>query len=261
MKRRMHHLFAPDGNAFVLAMDHASTMPSPELDDAGRIIRLAVAAGIDAFLVPLGTLKRHAKDIGRAGVILRADGGVTTLRLQPGPLRQLFSAEDAIFAGADALLGMGFPGSEQNEHTLAAMARLGADCDRVGLPWGLEMLPYGYEQHEDIDTRSAESVAFACRLGTELGADFIKTAFTGRQSFAKVTANCPVPVLILGGGRSQTDEAVLQSVEDAMACGAKGVIMGRSIFRHPDIGAMCQAVASIIHGGATATDALRALKS
>ena len=57
MKRRMNNIFGADGKAFVLAMDHAAMMPSPDLADPGRIIREAVAGGVDGFLTSYGIIK------------------------------------------------------------------------------------------------------------------------------------------------------------------------------------------------------------
>ena len=39
MKRRMNNFFKKDGKSFVLAMDHAAMMPSPDLKDPGHVIR------------------------------------------------------------------------------------------------------------------------------------------------------------------------------------------------------------------------------
>ena len=45
MKRRMNNIFKKDGRSFILAMDHAAMMPSPDLKDPGHVIREAVAGG------------------------------------------------------------------------------------------------------------------------------------------------------------------------------------------------------------------------
>ncbi len=255
-KRRMHHLFAPDGRAFVLAMDHAAMMPSPALKDPGYVIREAAAGGIDAVLTSYGVLKACQKELGRTGVILRGDGGVSALKKPMGPLSCLYTAEDALRLGADALLVMGYPGSGDNEQTLAYLARLAADCDRWGLPLGAEMLPYGFETTAN-EGWTVENLAFAARQGAELGADFIKTAQAGGERFREVTGGCPVPVMVLGGSRAVGTEALLREVKAALEAGAKGVIMGRNIYGQPGIAGLCAAVAALIHGGAGIDDALR----
>ncbi len=255
MKRRMNNLFRRDGFAFILAMDHAAMMKSPALGEPGRIIREAAAGGADAFLTTLGIVKNYASDFGRAGIILRADGGISALKMPMDAIEQLYTAEDALRAGADAMLCMGYPGSAVNEHSLKYLAKLAADCDRWGLPLGAEMLPYGFEKVEN--SRSVENIAFACRQGAELGADFIKTEFVGGEEFKKVTEGCYAPVLVLGGSGAKSDEELLLSVKGAMDAGAKGVIMGRNIYRRENVAGICEAVAAVIHDHATVEEALR----
>ena len=72
MKRRMNNIFKKDGRSFVLAMDHAAMMPSPDLKDPGHVIREAVAGGVDGFLATYGLIRNFQKDFGNAGLILRA---------------------------------------------------------------------------------------------------------------------------------------------------------------------------------------------
>lgn len=80
MKRRMNNIFKKDGRSFILAMDHAAMMPSPDLKDPGHVIREAVAGGVDGFLATYGLIRNFQKDFGNAGLILRADGGASLLR-------------------------------------------------------------------------------------------------------------------------------------------------------------------------------------
>ena len=260
MKRRMNNIFGRDGKAFVLAMDHAAMMPSPDLADPGRIIREAAAGGVDAFLTTYGIVKHCQKDFGNAGIVMRADGGISALRKPMNPMDCLYTAEDAVRVGADAVLAMGYPGSEVNEHTLKYLAHLAADCERFNLPLGAEMLPYGFEKHEGIDTRSVENMSFACRQGAEMGADFIKAEYVGGERFHEVVDNCYVPILVLGGSKAKSEEEMFEGIHEAIANGAKGIIMGRNICRHENIAAVCSAIAAIIHSDASVQDALRMLK-
>ena len=260
MKRRMNNIFRDDGKAFVLAMDHAAMMPSPDLKDPGHIIREARSGGVDAFLTSYGTIRHCQKDFGNAGIVMRADGGISAIRKPMSPMECLYTAEDAVRVGADALLCMGYPGSEVNEHTLKYLAKLAADCEKYSLPLGAEMLPYGFEKHEGIDTRSVENMAFACRQGAEFGADFIKAEYVGGERFREVVDNCYAPILVLGGSKAKSEEEMFQGIHDAIADGAKGIIMGRNICRHENIAGICRAIAAIIHEDAGVQDALKMLK-
>ena len=249
-------IFAKDSRAFVMAIDHPLSMPSPELADAASIISSEVAGGVDAFLASYGCI-RHFRDLfGGAGTIMRADGGATRLDRASEPLRLLHGAVDAEAIGADAVMCMGFPGGSFGGETLSNVASLASDAHASSLLAGAEMLPYGFEHPDGIDTRSVENVAFACRLGAELGADFIKTELVGGRRFREVVRGCFVPVLVLGGGASKTPEELLVTVSDAMEAGASGVIMGRNIARSGNITALCRAIALVIHEGMTVESAI-----
>lgn len=240
-------IFQDDGRAFVLAVDHPLTMPSPDLADISHVLTEAVGGGVDSVLAGYGCLKHFASILSGVGRILRTDCGATTLSRPVGPLKLLYGPEDAIRVGADALMCMGFPGSAVNAATLEHVAKTATGAHAAGILAGAEMLPYGFEKPQDVDTRSVANVSFACRLGAEMGADFIKTEFVGGQGFREVVANCFVPVLVLGGSRAKSESELLIEVSEAMDAGASGVIIGRNIARSSDIAGLCRKIHDIVH--------------
>ena len=203
MKRRMNNIFRKDGKSFVLAMDHSAQMYSPDLKDPSHIIRECVAGGVDAFLTTYGIIKHFSDDFGNAGIIMRADGGASMIRKPQSPLELLYTAEDAVRVGADAMLCMGLPGSQNNEHSLKYLARLAADCERYNLPVCSEALPYGFERPEGIDTRAIDLMSFACRQSVDLGADFIKSEFVGGEAFRRSAPTATLPFWFWGAARQR----------------------------------------------------------
>jgi DhnA family fructose-bisphosphate aldolase class Ia len=96
----------------------------------------------------------------------------------------------------------------------------------------------------------AGAMASASRIGFELGADIIKTYYTGSaDSFRRVTAACPVPVMIAGGAKMTTVRAALDVVHGSIQAGGKGVVFGRNIWQSPDPRAIVTALKGIIHDG------------
>ncbi|MEM2047167.1 MAG: 2-amino-4,5-dihydroxy-6-one-heptanoic acid-7-phosphate synthase, partial [Candidatus Jordarchaeales archaeon] len=57
---------------------------------------------------------------------------------------------------------------------------------------------------------------------------------------------CPVPVVIAGGPKAETDADVLRMVRGAMDAGAAGVAMGRNAFQHENPVAIVRAVVEIV---------------
>jgi DhnA family fructose-bisphosphate aldolase class Ia len=105
-----------------------------------------------------------------------------------------------------------------------------------------------------------DAVAHAARIGAELGADIVKTVYTGDpDSFRKVVHSCPVPLVVAGGPRMTTDMEVLELGENSMKAGAAGLSFGRNVFQHDKPQSMSRALAAIIHDHATAKDAVKHL--
>jgi len=250
MKRRWHNIFKSDRRAFVLAMDHGNGLNVlPEMQKPGEIIKKAVAGGVDAILTTFGISKYFQKEIDNVGLILRIDGGTSQIAVEKSPMENLYSVEDAVRLGADGVLCMGFPGAQNEDASLKGLAKNAADCSKWGIVLGAEMLPRGFEPAPDA--RNLENMALACRIGAELGADFIKTQYVGdKETFRKIVEGCYRPILVLGGGKTKSDEELLLMVKEAMEAGASGAVMGRNIWRHPKIEKICSAIAKIIHENA-----------
>ena len=100
-------------------------------------------------------------------------------------------------------------------------------------------------------------VKIAARIGAELGADIVKTNYTGdKESFKQVVDGCPVPVVIAGGSKG-SDKDALQMIRDAIDAGAAGVAMGRNSFQHKDPEKFIKAVSLVIHNGVGAGEAMQ----
>ena len=103
-------------------------------------------------------------------------------------------------------------------------------------------------------------VKHAARVGAELGADIVKCNYTGSvASFKDVVAGCPVPVVIAGGEKMETETQLLKMVESALEAGAAGVSIGRNAFQHKYPEKIIEAIGKIVHHGATVKQAKKVL--
>jgi DhnA family fructose-bisphosphate aldolase class Ia len=153
---------------------------------------------------------------------------------------------------------MGFPGTPLEEQTLGNVAALAGQGQSWGVPLMVEMVPGGFTNFE---LHTAENIRLAVRIGVELGADFIKTEFTGSvESFRQVTENCYRPVLVLGGGKKDDERALFAMVKIALEAGAAGAVIGRNIWGHDHPQAMVAALNRMIHHNASVNEALDVLR-
>ena len=70
-----------------------------------------------------------------------------------------------------------------------------------------------------------------------------------QRAVARVVASVGVPVLFLGGPRTEAGrDRVLDEVRDVMEGGGAGMAMGRTVYQDPDPAEMAGLVAALVHG-------------
>lgn len=251
-KRRLRRIFRDDTRTVIVPMDHGVTLgPVSGLVNMQEIINKLLQGGADAVVLHKGVAK-HV-DTGNAGLIIHLSG-ITKLGPDPDNKVQVCSVEEAVRIGANAVSVHVNVGAEQEDRMLAKLGRVADDCDRYGIPLLAMMYPRGpkIENQHAVDV-----VSHAARLGAELGADIIKTNYTGDpETFKEVVRSCQVPVVIAGGPKVETAEEVLQMVRNSIEAGGAGLSIGRNIFQHKNPTKMVKALSAIVHQGASVDGAL-----
>jgi fructose-bisphosphate aldolase/2-amino-3,7-dideoxy-D-threo-hept-6-ulosonate synthase len=254
-KRRLKRIFRDDGRTVVVPMDHGVTWgPIFGLVKMQEIVNRLIAGEADALVVHRGIAKQV--DVGKVGLIVQLSG-ITKLGPDPNNKVQVCSVEEAIRIGADAVSVHVNVGAQEENKMLENLGAVADDCDKYGIPLLAMMYPRGpniKDEHE------AEVVAHAARLGAELGADIVKTNYTGDiETFKKVVDACHIPVIIAGGPKVETTQEVLQMVYDAMKAGGSGLSFGRNVFEHKNPTLMVKALSAIVHHDASVEKASRIL--
>lgn len=256
---RLNHIFKEDKKTFIMAMDHGNGFNVlPAMKYPGKIISEVARAGADAFLATVGLTEKFAEDFHGKGIILRLDGASSFLGTKDKPLQTVVGIEDAIRLGADSVISMGFPGSKWEDQILKDLSRNIHECNKWGIPLTAEMLPRGFEGGED--SRTPTNITFTCRMGAEMGADIIKTEYTGNpETFKELCESVYVPVVILGGSKKVSEEKLLTEIKDAINAGGAGVAMGRNIWNHQNPAKFAGAIAKLIHENCSVESALKEL--
>jgi predicted phospho-2-dehydro-3-deoxyheptonate aldolase len=254
--RRLRRIFRGDSRTLIIAMDHGVTLgPVQGLEDMQKTIKQVITGGADAVLVHKGIAK-HV-DTCNGGLIIHVSAS-TKLGSKPDLKVGVCRVEEAVRLGADAVSAHINIGSEEEDKMLESLGVLADQCDSYGMPLLAMMYPRGpsirYPNEFSV-------VSHAARIGAELGADIVKTVYTGDQeSFRKVVRSCPVPIVVAGGARMNSDLEVLQLAENSIKADAAGLSFGRNVFQHTDPVAISKALASIVHEGATPQSALELLR-
>ena len=252
--RRLNRILARDGKALIVAMDHGAIQGPKGLERPGEVIRQIADGGADAVLTTYGIVRTFGKELAPLGVIMRTDGGASTIGPDISESAPLYSVEDALRLGADGVVANAGPGHRNEVQHMEWLASLGADCDQWGMVLVAEMKPGGFDSGPEFHTLANHMLA--ARLGSEYGADLIKMPHC--DGFEAVVAGCYTPIVVLGGSK-MSEEQLITMVHDAMQAGAVGCAVGRNIWGAADPTKMTAALAAVIHGNASIAEALKLL--
>jgi putative autoinducer-2 (AI-2) aldolase len=247
MMNRLARIFRPDtGRTVMLAIDHGYFQgPTTGLERVDLSI-VPIAGHADALMLTRGMLRSTIPPSHRGGIVMRASGGPSILKDLSNE-RLAIDLEDAVRMGVHALAVQVFVGGEYETRSVQNMTRLVDAGYRYGVPV-LGVTAVGREL-----VRDARYLGLATRICAELGAQFVKTYYCD-NGFERVTAGCPVPIVMAGGKKLPEVEA-LEMAYRALQQGAAGVDMGRNIFQSEAPAAMIRAVSSVVHDDATPDEA------
>jgi fructose-bisphosphate aldolase/2-amino-3,7-dideoxy-D-threo-hept-6-ulosonate synthase len=237
-------------------MDHGVTIgPVQGIENMQRIVDQLLKGGVDAVIVHKGIAKRL--ETGNAGLIVQLSGS-SNLCPNPNNKVQVCSVLEAVRFGADGVAVHVNVGAQDEDRMLMKLGKVAEECEFYGMPLVAMMYPRG---PKIPDEHSPDAVAHAARLGAEIGADIIKTNYTGDvASFKTVVEGCPAPILIAGGPKAKTVKDVLRMTWESMSAGAAGLSIGRNVFQHENPTLMVKALHTIVHEGASVESALKVLE-
>jgi len=240
-------------------MDHGVTVgPIEGLADMREAVSKVVAGGANAILMHKGVVRAGYRGAGRdVGLIIHLSAG-TSISPDPNAKELVCTVEEAIKLGADAVSVHINLGAETDKEMLGQLGYVSERCSEWQMPLVAMMYTRGPKIKDEYDV---ENVKHAARVGAELGADIVKVPYTGSvESFSEVVQGCPVPVVIAGGPKMDSDEDIFQMVAGALKAGAAGVSIGRNAFQHKKPDKIVQAISKMVHNNATIEEAVKTLQ-
>jgi putative autoinducer-2 (AI-2) aldolase len=250
IENRLSRLIREDGRCQFLPIDHGYFQgPTSCLEKPAQTID-GLLPYADGLFVTRGVLRSSVPSHSRTPIILRVSGGTSIIG---GDLsnEDLTTSINEIIRLNAAAVGMSiFVGSEYEHQTLTNLARLVDGCEQYGIPV-MAVTAVGKE----MEKRTARYLALSCRIAAELGARIVKTYYCD-EDFDKVVEGCPVPVVIAGGPKCETELEVFEFVYDGIQKGAIGVNLGRNVWQNPHPVPMMRSLNAVIHNNATPQEAL-----
>lgn len=246
------------GKSVIIPMDHGTTLgPIEGLTDMRKIVNLIVEGGANAIILHKGIVasghRKGGKDI---GLILHLSAS-TSLGIDPDAKVCVCSVKEAIQLGADAVSMHVNLGANTEGQMLRDLGEVSKEC----LEWGMPLIVMMYTRGPKIENQfDVRCVKHAARVGAELGADMVKVNYTGSpETFREVVEGTPVPVVIAGGEKMESDQDLFEMVKGALEAGAAGVSIGRNAFQHKHPDKIVRAISSMVHNGCSIEEAKKLL--
>lgn len=240
----------------IIPMDHGISMgPIKGLLNMRETINKVAEGGANAVLLHKGIIRAGYRGYGKdIGLILHLSAS-TDLGPDPNDKVPVATVEEAIKMGADAVSIHINVGSDTEPEQLQIMGKTVESCEYWGIPLLAMMYPRGKKIKNQFDV---EVVKHAARIGAELGADIVKTNYTGDpDTFREVVKGCPVPVVMAGGPKTESEEEFCRMVYDCIQAGGSGVAAGRNVFQHENPTNMVRVLCGIVHENLEPEEALK----
>lgn len=254
-KNRLSSIVASDGHALMLAIDHGYFMgPTMGMEKPAQAIAPLVPY-VDSLMLSPGILTTCVPTDFAKGIVLRASGGNTVLDPDIDDEELILEAGEALRRNASAVAVSVFIGAEHGHRSLINLS----DMINAAAKFELPVLGVTAVGKALKDKKEKRYLAHASRICAELGSDIVKTYYC--EGFEEVVAKCPVPIVVAGGPKLETDEDVLSLCYNSIQGGAIGVDMGRNVWQHAYPEAILAGVRGIIHGGLSVKQALELVES
>jgi len=243
------------GRTVIVPMDHGvSVGPIDGLIDMKTMVNQVAAGGANTIVIHKGLVEGGHRSRGKdVGLIIHLSAS-TALSPFPNAKTLICTVTEALKLGADAVSVHVNIGNGTEKEMLTDLGQVSREAKEWGMPLLVMMYPRGERIKDEYDVGAIKHVA---RLGAELGADIVKVSYTGSmESFREVVLGCPVPVVIAGGPKMNSERDILEMVKGAVEAGGAGVSIGRNIFQHRDPSRMVGAISLIVHENAGVEEAL-----
>lgn len=237
---------APGDGIFIVPMDHSVT-DGPITSGAGlnRMLEKIAHNGADGVVLHSGRARFVDTDLFRRLALIIHLSASTAHAPDTDEKVLISQVETALMLGADAVSVHVNLGSDTESAQLRDTGRVVARCAQ----WGIPLLAMIYPRGPRITDPSDPSlIAHAAAVAADVGADVVKTPYTGSpETMAEVVDSSPIPLLTAGGSRVEGTSKLYGSVREVMRAGTAGVAIGRNVFETADTGLVTREIAKIVH--------------
>jgi fructose-bisphosphate aldolase, class I len=263
IKIRIEKLFKNKKNVIISAIDHVLEYGDQiGIEDSRATIKSCSKA--DGLLLPRFMLKRNwdlfAKEDSPTPIVRInwSSSFYYPLGYKQGYTTIVTNVEEAVEAGAEIVICSLFLEEQNNQEmerdNINLFSKIVKQKEALGIPLIGEC--YVVEHNDKTIDEVHAKVKRVSRIMAELGADFIKTFYTG-DKFNQIVENTPVPIFTIGAEKLNNDLDVLKKAYDSVSKGARGIIFGRNIFMASDPIKIIDALNEVINNKINPKEAIK----
>jgi fructose-bisphosphate aldolase, class I len=219
-----------DGKSLILAYDqgleHGPTDFNEDNVNPAYVINIANHGKFNAFACHKGIAEKYRDKI-KVPLIVKLNGKTSISKGEPISSR-VCSVPYAVKLKASAVGYTLYIGSERENEIFKEFGEVQEEARKYKLPVVTWIYPRGKAVKDD-----GKYMAYAARIGLELGADIIKIKYNGNiKDLEEAVDNSGMAKIVISGGSKKADEAFLKQVKDVMKTGVAGMAIGRNIWQN-----------------------------
>jgi len=222
------------GKALYLAYDQGMEHGPSDFNDKNvdplDIIKIAKKGKFTGLIVQKGIAEKYSNEIKKSGValILKLNGKTNLVKGEPISA-QIASVNDAIKLRAKAVGFTIYIGSRYEEEMVEEFVKIQREAHAMGLP----VIAWIYPRGKSVQSKSkVRLMAYAARVGLELGADIVKLSYFGDvKDLNWAVENAGRCKIVIAGGLKKNERELLKRVREIISSGAIGLAVGRNVWQ------------------------------
>lgn len=232
--------------AYDHGLEHGPTDFDDESVDPAEILKIADSGFFTGFICQKGIAEKYYdKKKFKVPLIVKLNGKTKLLPEEDPYSPQICSVEEALALGAVAVGYTLYVGSAHEAEMMKELAEIEEEAEEKGLP----AIGWMYPRGEAVKGRekSKEMLAYAVRLGLELGLEMVKIPYTTDQEALEWVVKAAGKVkVVLAGGSKIREKDFLESTGKALKVGVSGLAVGRNVWRAEEPLKMAEKIAKIV---------------
>lgn len=220
--------------AYDQGMEHGPADFNDENIDPAKILEIAETGLFTGVIFQKGIAEKYYNpQVHKTPLIIKLNGKTNLVKDKDPYSPLLCTIEEAVKLGAKAVGYTIYVGSEFESQMTKEFAELEQEAHKQNLP----LIGWMYPRGKAVAGKenSKEILAYAARLGLELGADIVKLPYTGDiESFKWVVKSAGRCKVVVQGGVKTNQQEFLKFTQDVLTTGVLGLAVGRNIWQDPN---------------------------